>query len=197
MANLKRQYELAIEERFRTNSFPFKFQTTIIPGLAAANASALFKYHCKSLAQPASFHDFVEQVAYDGMNDEWDKLQGTETGSAHASSSHHNPHPSMEHAAPSHAHTAVPIKNVTGWLGGRRQKCGHCGDACTTCCALCSDANSIVVVCKSEVCYQGKTKRCPCLTEHRRRPAASKRTTASPARSRAAKQRNKARAQRK
>ena len=63
-ANRWRQRILAIEERFPTNSFPFRLMTTVISGMSIVSAHTMFAYH---VAPEYAFRSFVESVAFDAM----------------------------------------------------------------------------------------------------------------------------------
>ena len=67
-----RQFELAIEERFPTHSFPFRLQTTVIVGMSIASAYTMYQYFV-SRDEFSTFREFVEAAAYDGMLNTWDE----------------------------------------------------------------------------------------------------------------------------
>ena len=69
--NMYRQFELAIEERFPTHSFPFRLQTTVIVGMSIASAYTMYQ-HFVSNNEFDTFRELVETVSYDGMLNTWD-----------------------------------------------------------------------------------------------------------------------------
>lgn len=189
--NRFRQFELAIEERFRTKSFPYRLFTTVIAGMSITNAYVAYNYHIGQ--EYDSFIEFASAVAYDAMTNNYDELHAPNRGSP---SSRATPAPSSSTARAfftndDKEHAVVPIRTIAGWNGARQQKCRVCHKLCTTCCLSCSDAQSIVPVHPVESKSQGVVKRWPCLQAHKRRPDALGRTTASASRSAAAKRRRK------
>lgn len=76
--NCWRQSILAIEERFRTTSFPFRLFTTLIVGCSAVSTFTGHTFHVKNeqLSDPTSDDDFresMETLAVDLMTNNWDE----------------------------------------------------------------------------------------------------------------------------
>ena len=143
------QWELAIEERFRTTSFPFRLMTTVIVGFSIASTYNLWQYHKKEHACD-SFRDFVEEVAYDGMMNTYDEDHAPPgeqpnvprpTGSGTGQSASPAFCPAYEYFKRTDdpcAHVCVPISNFKGWNGAKRPRCGECNEPTSYCCSVCS-----------------------------------------------------------
>lgn len=203
--NRFRQFELAIEERFRTRSFPYRLFTTVIAGMSIANAFVAYKYHVsKNSHEFDSFLDFVHLVAYDAMHNDYDELHSQEqpgSSSVACGSMGHSSSKARSRGAtdinpfrlPPTEHTAVPIRSIIGWVGGTQQKCKVCHFPCTTCCLQCSNAESIVPVHAAQANYGHVTKVRQCLNVHKRKPEELGRTTASASKAVAARRRHASR----
>eukprot|EP00966_Prymnesium_polylepis_P030189 701586-Prymnesium_polylepis.1 len=75
-SNRFRQFELAIEERFKTQSFPFRLVTTVIVGMSIASAHTMYEHFvCGDMY--GTFSEYVEAVAFDGMQNTWDADHST------------------------------------------------------------------------------------------------------------------------
>ena len=159
---------MAIEERFPTNSFPFRMVTTIIPGLSIVSAYTLYKYHVNE-DMFETFSDFAEAVAYDAMTNTWDRDHSPQAAPMP------EPQPARTPGAPSPdvnlEHMLVPISQVLGFSGAKSQRCRHCGHHTAYCCSVCSDARGIVPLHRPTIKYKGKVQETMCLNTHKRNPA--------------------------
>ena len=178
--NMYRQFELAIEERFPTHSFPFRLQTTVIVGMSIASAYTMYQ-HFVSKTQFSTFREFVEDVAYDGMLNSWDAdHEPVRAGATDATPAARPPREPAPFSIPTESHTSaaftpgvhelVPISSIPGWTGGLQQRCSICKANARAvpltgyCCGGCSSAVSIVPI--HHTC-----KVTTCLAKHRRGPA--------------------------
>lgn len=151
--NRWRQFELAIEERFRTRSFPFRMFTTVIAGMSLANAWALYQYHVNA-QEYESFCAFASDVAYDAMTNTYD----ADHSQSAASRSHSSPALSSiptcgSTTANAAAHVAINTRSIVGWKGKHQQRCSECNQFTSFCCAACSDAHSIIPIHPLECTY--------------------------------------------
>ena len=139
-----RQFELAIEERFPTNSFPFRLQTTVIVGMSIASAYTMYQ-HFVSKDGFDSFREFVEVVAYDAMLNSWDEDHAP--NSAGRDDAQPAPRVVKEPSPFSDGlnqiddefavftpgiHEPVPISCIPGWTGGLQQRCAICAPTITS-----------------------------------------------------------------
>lgn len=187
-ANRWRQRILAIEERFPTNSFPFRLMTTVISGMSIVSAHTMFAYH---VAPEYAFRSFVESVAFDAMCNTYDEdhaplgraaaAEGAQAGRTRESPGD-NATPAAEQA-----HVAVPISAIEGWLGNSVQKCRACKKLTSFCCVACSDARGIVPIHPPSHKFAGRyIIMHPCLADHKRLPSAHSVCAASATKSAAA-----------
>lgn len=203
--NRWRQSILAIEERFRTTSFPFRLFTTLIVGCSAVSTFTGHTFHVKNeqLSDPTSDDDFresMETLAVDLMTNNWDEEHPADGISPAARTSvARSSSPSMVTfsrssglAAGVEAHIPVSIKqaqSIAGFHGGNVQRCGECRSRLTSfCCGHpdCLSANSIVPLCLPEVKSKGKTVLHSCLSRHKMNPSQSHASAASAGRKKAA-----------
>ena len=194
-SNRWRQRILAVEERFPTNSFPFRATTTVMLGMSIASAFTLYQYHVNA-DMHAAFRDFVEEVAYDGMLNTWDAQHAPIPVGGRAEIPTPR-HPHVEPVGPSdepaHRHIPIPISAVEGFKGSHQQRCAHCKDRTSYCCAACSSALGVVPIHKAETKYRGMATATQCLAVHRRAPELHPLTTASSSRQRGANSRRQQR----
>lgn len=197
--NRWRQYELAIEERFTTRSFPFRFFTTVIVGMSIANAWTMYQYHVNA-KEFESFLAFVHEVAYDAMTNNYDEQHASSVSTVGFSSPSCSSLPSsasaLQRTAEEKQHHAVPIRSIVGWAGAKQQRCSMCSGITAYCCLACSDAQSVVPMHPRELTFSGVSKRYGCIARHVHNPEASKRTVASAARSKALARRKRMRTNR-
>ena len=187
--NRWRQHILAIEERFRTESFPFRLFTTLIVGAAAVSTYTGYTYHKGAGehhgddAHDQNFRAMMEAVAVDGMQNAWDAEHGDAAPStasrARAAGTSGRSTPTMGGGSSIDPEAHVPVSIVaharrTGYGGALQQRCGVCrGKLTRLCCSCCSTATSIVAICSPEVHYKGAVTTHPCLSMHRDNPAAT------------------------
>lgn len=198
--NRWRQHILAIEERFRTESFAFRLFTTLIVGCAAVSTYTGFTYHKSSNEQhepdvhDQKFRAMMEEIAVDGMTNTWD-ADHDEAGAAPSTAGRPRAGaPNSGRATPTmgggsssevppEMHVPISIaahKRLTGFSGATQQRCGVCRvNLVSHCCSACSTPTSIVAICRPDVQYGRRITTHPCLAMHRDNPAASHRCTAS------------------
>jgi len=186
-SNRWRQRILAIEERFTTQSFPFRLTTTVIAGMAIASAYTMFQYFVNDEMYP-TFRDFVEAVAFDGMQNTWDQDHSADPGVAPTPVQPPPPlsRPSSRAScdvSSAAVHYPISISQIEGWRGFRKARCSHCQDLTAYCCAGCSDANAIVPVHRVSFQYKQRSITYPCLAQHTRDPEASRRSYSSASKS--------------
>lgn len=192
--NRWRQFELAIEERFRTKCFPFRLFTTVIAGMSIANAWALYQYHV-SASEYDTFLEFVHDVAYAAITNTYDAdhpssvprgMNCAPFGTPSLTSSRLSTTSTSIGVSASQledSHVAVSIRLMAGWKGKTQQRCSECNAPTSYCCAGCSTHDCIVPIHPSEVSYRGVTKKFGCLARHKRHPDISRRTVRSVSRS--------------
>lgn len=195
--NRWRQYELAIEERFRTRSFPFRLFTTVIAGMSLANAWALYQYHING-NEYESFRDFASEIAFDAMTNTYDKAHERSMADASMASPTTSSLPSSAGALQRSSesselqqHVVVSIRSVTGWRGAGQQRCCICSGLTRFCCNACSTQDSIVALHPKECNYGGSCKKFGCSHRHSRNPEGARRIVASAARSNALRKRRR------
>ena len=124
--NRWRQNILAIEERHRTTSFPFRLITTIT-GIIMTNAYEWHLYFNNVTADQCSYHDFVEEVSWDGCANMWDEDHAKKTAGARDGAAtpkkggNAPPSPSSRKEKKDAAeceHVIGAIKSIKGWRGG-------------------------------------------------------------------------------
>ena len=191
MSNRWRQRILAIEERFRTNCFPFRCVQTVIAGMSIVSAHTAYAFH---VADTFDFRDFVEQVAFEGMTNTWDVDHApagpSPAGAGRAPTPQHTPAAAGEHIPVS----IKTIKSIHDFVGHWQQKCAHCPRATCYACShpSCVAGGTCVPLCLPTTQLKGNTITHPCLAKHKRDPESSQRTIGSAARSVAAKKRRRA-----
>ena len=184
-ANRWRQRTLALEERFRTPSFPFRLQTTVIVGFSIVSAYTMYTYHNNTSGrQFNSFSEFVEGVAFDAMTNTYDADHAAPGAST--STPPPQPMPGVNESLPPAAHVAVSISQIPGWKGSNPARCWNCRAPTSFCCSVCSSADGIVPVHRPEVKHKHTTQSFPCLAKHQRNPTFAPKTTMSHAKAAAA-----------
>ena len=149
--NRYRQNILAIEERFVTHSWPFHALTTLI-GIITANAYEWYGYFINA-GEFDDFLDFCKDLAYDGMNNEYDTYHSNGAAApqtpaagrrAPGSVSPHGESPRVRCMR----HKAVPMRLIPDYQGHKQQRCSICkGEIQTThCCLACSTSNKILAL---------------------------------------------------
>lgn len=170
--NRAKQEILAVEEAFRTDSFPFRMLTTLL-GISFANChrgsgywhgdTRELKPYCLSLA--------YKLLTYTGDGTQGISPGGGGGGGGSASASRApSPFPFTATAA---QHRMGSLKQV-GWKGCAQLKCMVCGTKTTSCCLDCSSSNSVVALCKETHSYNGRTWTTECLKVHAKNPEAAR-----------------------
>lgn len=173
--NRYRQETLAIEEAFRTDSFPFRFLTTLI-GMAAVNC---FKASVYFHGETRDFSSYITALSKALMTNTFDEAQGS-PAAAPGSGAPGALSPVRGNNSDVDKHRLVPLTSA-GWRGHKQPRCGICGSKTTHCCLDCSTPWCCVALCKPEHRYKGLLSQCDCLKQHVASPDAAKRSTAKPA----------------
>ena len=169
-----RQDILAIEERFTTQSFPFRMMTTIIMtiiGITFANAY-MYEWFGYFVDNKKYMYDssqaFMRDLSYDAMHNTFDEDSRAQTQTPAPDRRPHGA-PSPVRASPrsiEKAHLPVPIKSLPGYKGHGKAKCAVCNDnkhKTTWCCHSCSTATAIFGMHPAKVTYGGKQVTYDCL----------------------------------
>lgn len=206
--NRWRQSILAIEERFRTFSFPFRIFTTLIVGCAAVSTYTGYSYHVRNDTDEddEDFRDMMETLSVDLMTNTWDEQHSSQPHSERPSTrtapsrfSHSQHSWAASTSSNDQAHMPVSIaqfKRLSGFAGNSTQRCSVCRVRLTGyCCGhpSCSNEKSIVAICCPETRAKGKIILHPCLAQHRDLPGEAKLIVASIGRQRAASRRKRPR----
>ena len=107
------------------------------------------------------------------------RAAGSTSGRATPTNGRATPTPVQGDGGAVEAEMHVPVsivehKRRTGYCGAAQQRCSICRVTLTShCCSVCSNASSIVAICRPEVHYQGRTTTHRCLADHREDPAAA------------------------
>ena len=171
--NRYRQHLLAMEKRFHTNNFSFRFFTTLL-GTVAVNAFFAHRYFNSSVA------DFTAEMDKLGVRLMKNAEATAEQPSSPAAGVASPPLPDFEAVC----HDAVSLKSVPGYKeatqgqkqGGKQQRCVWCNAPTSWCCKGCSTGPShLVPICppttvgrKGE--KKGVTVEHACLAHHRLQP---------------------------
>lgn len=182
--NRNRQHMLAMEKRFVTRSFPFRFFTFML-GLTFVNAVAICKYFHHEANKRKTFLELVHDICEDGLNElcPYVRKRGTvkkrareELGSGSSNSSADEVD-ALEAGAPSPLrvekvakHSLAPLSRHS-WEGGRQIDCGECGNRAGYFCVTCSTEDVVVALHPETI---GK-KKFTCWAKHKRHPERSRR----------------------
>lgn len=165
--------------------------------MSLANAWALYQYHING-AEYESFMDFVHEIAFDAMNNKYDKAHENHAGDGVHSSpavsslpfSAGALHRASEASEPQQR-VIVSIRSLSGWRGANQQRCCVYSNLTRFCCIACFNPESIVAVHPKECNYAGSTKNFGCSYRHIKNPEGARRIVASAARSNALKKRRR------
>ena len=177
--NRRRQYDLAMEKRFRTEAFPFRLFTTIL-GICVTDCYYLDMYHNKTTF---GWREAVQRMAWAMIYNKLDKIDAGDveptdlfvraTSEADGRSAFT---PSPSQSAVSCAHIPVPLHCIPGYNGGAQQKCVVCvANGVTAClkttyaCVLCSTKDFVVALHPPSFTL-GKSTGYTCHIAHRRNP---------------------------
>lgn len=179
--NRNRQHMLAMEKRFVTRCFPFRFLTFML-GLTFVNAEALCKYFHPAQHKRKTFLEMVHEVCEDGLNLLSPFKVRTKKRKARLTYQHSSgdtdddsqedpavavagaPSP-QKRSRVSEKHILAPLSMHSG-IGGRQMDCGVCGRRAGYYCVGCSNDHVIVPLHAESI---GK-KVYDCLQKHRRHP---------------------------
>ena len=165
--NRWRQRELGMEKYFVTQNFSFRLLTTIL-GMTLGNAHAAYNRFVETNGR--TFVETVREIAYDGMHNDEDAFAQPLPAAAFT------PSPPAEDTTPGSCspmrsptraaamHHLMALRLLPGFQGNKQQDCSVCGTPASHCCAYCSQADKVFVLCNPE-------KR-QCLSEHKADPAA-------------------------
>lgn len=162
MTNKKRQYVLALEKRFRTESFPFRLFCTIL-GTCVVNAFYGWNYlnperkldwdEAMRRAFFSMMHNTVDELEHGLVDPDtlfkvprnlrgWDRTDGDAAVGPKESEESDD---SGEEGQSNLIHYAVPLSEVEGLSCGKQNKCVVCSMKVTFCCGPCSSRNPEVV----------------------------------------------------
>ena len=174
--NRRRQHDLAIEKRFRTEAFPFRLFTTVL-GMCISDSYYLDQYHNKP--QKLEFRPACERMAWAMMYNNVDQIANGDCSSADLyrkpdtltdeGESPFTATPSKSPYEESCGHVAVPLHCIPGYIGGKQQNCVVCGKKCSYACVLCSTKDLIMPL-HQPYLGVGKPTGYKCAVEHRRSP---------------------------
>ena len=168
--NRFRQNILAIEERFVTQSFPFRLLTTII-GITFANAMEWYGYFIASKTYDDDFIAFMRELSYDAMHNKIDEPCAAErspTRAARRPAGDTSPI-RMSPRQVACTHKLASIRVLGNYKGYRKQLCAVCHDnkhKTTFCCAFCSTPERVFALHPPTVSYRGETVTYSCLEDH-------------------------------
>ena len=181
--NRRRQYDLALEKRFRTEAFPFRLFTTML-GICITDCFYLDAYFNKTKHE---FRDACERMAWALMHNNIDQI---ESGECRPDDLFRKPEPSdtspgsstctpcADDELPACRHIPVPLHCIPGYDGATQQKCVVCVFNKETknlktsyACVACSTKDYLVAL--HPVCSKvGKRTLWRCAIAHRRNPTA-------------------------
>lgn len=185
--NRNRQHLLAMEKRFVSRSFPFRFLTFML-GITFVNVATLCKYFHSSVHKRKTFLQMVHEVCEDGLNslcpfkvkkpmkrkssiaylsaggsnDESNESQPLEDGGDAAAGA---PSPIKRSRSGTEKHVLAPL-SMHGGIGGRQMDCGECGGRAGYYCVGCSNEDVVVALHPQNI---GK-KLYECWQKHKRHP---------------------------
>ena len=175
-----RQHVLAIEEAFRTDSFPMRFKTTLW-GLEYVDSYRLNQFfNSDTRTLKPVMHELAHKLLTNSYDSAYPAVQGgtTRTG-APATGSGMPGAPSPQRLSPrtlAKRHVAVPLSSIVGWKGAASQlACAICSTRVTSVCIECSGPDAVVPICKSTHMYNQQCVFKQCLKRHREDPAHSRR----------------------
>lgn len=177
--NKKRQFELALERRFRTHSFPFRLFSTIL-GMAVTDAYYLHNY----INQTAKLEwaDAMRQAAYamamnnldaiasgDKDDDDLFQVPMAEAAQRHSSKRRRQTRGSDSDDSEGAEHYCIPLSQLEGYNYSKKKQqwCIVCkAKKVGYCCATCSTSTHVYALHPKK----GNSSS-TCLAEHRRQPS--------------------------
>ena len=177
--NRFRQHILGIEERFVTQSFPFRLLTTVL-GITFANAFEWYSYFCSKEKKYSDFLAFMVELSFDAMHNNYDSLHLPRAvpqtpGRAPTTASQSCRSPLM--CSPrliAKKHHLMKLKALPGYRGSEKQLCAICQDnnhKTSWCCAECSTPDLVFAVHPTSVTYGKATVTYDCLSIHHSDPS--------------------------
>ena len=177
-----RQHVLAIEEAFRTDSFPMRFMTTLI-GIEFIDTYRANQYYN---GDTRTLKPALNELFYNLMTNNYDESRGVGGCSKDRQGNVITTGPGAPGARSpirtsprtlAKKHVLVPLKSIVGWTGTSSQLlCSICGDKTTSVCIECSDKESVVPLCKRVHTYQERTILKQCYKRHYENPDESRRS---------------------
>ena len=165
--NKRRQYQLRVERRWRTQAFPFRALTSMMATCFVDTYNA-HCYHNKvdidfdeacNIMFYALMHNEVDAIAAGDRDEEeegfFDKPAGCEECDSSSDAGSDDDDVPDAPYGPGHTshkgHIAVPLDQIPGYDGAKQQWCSVCRAngrllKCTFACVKCSDRHSIVAV---------------------------------------------------
>eukprot|EP00966_Prymnesium_polylepis_P336390 7391559-Prymnesium_polylepis.1 len=171
--NRCRQEILAIEEAFRTESFPFRFHSFIL-GLTFVNC---YKLSVRFHSEQRPMMTYLSELFYQLMTNTLDEQLGA--AGPPGSGAPGAPSPPPKNKTNNCDHVPVSLKSI-GWKGSSQVKCAYCPKKVTTCCIICSTWHTVVGCCPLETKYRGEVSENACIKAHRRDPDAAHRSASKP-----------------
>jgi hypothetical protein len=168
VANRGRQEILAIEEAFRTDAFPARFQHTLLGMIFVNTHDAAVYFHGETRDLKSYLRSLTKECLTNTIDEE---VQGAapEAGTGAAGA----PSPLKE---TQQRHTVVPLSSV-GFLGASQLTCAVCKAKTTACCLECSTADAVLALCKPVHKYKSVEIRSACLRCHVAAPDAQRKST--------------------
>ena len=167
-----RQHVLAIEEAFRTDSFPMRFKTTLF-GIEFVDTYRLNQFFN---GDTRFFKPAMHELAFKLLTNTYDEGHtpaegGTTRTGAPATGSGAPGALSPQRLSPrtlAKKHVLVPLSSITGWSGQSKQlTCGICSSRTTMVCIECSGPDAVVPLCKTTHMYNQECVFKQCLKRHR------------------------------
>lgn len=189
--NCKRQHMLAMEKRFVSRSFPFRFFSFML-GLTFVNAEAICKYFHHGVHKRKTFLAVVHEVCEDGLNElcpfkrrrhgmkrpremndrstsgDSSNSDGDDANREPGAPSPHKPREEVKIAAAKHC--LAPLSKHS-WNGGRQIDCGECGQRAGFFCVTCSTDEEVVALHPESIGH----KKYSCWVKHKRHPERARR----------------------
>jgi hypothetical protein len=147
--NRRRQFDLAMEKRFRTEAFPFRLFTTVF-GMCVTDTFYLDRSFNKSKYE---FDEACQRMAWALMYNNFDQIA---TFDVEATDLFRAPVPASLYESPftsspargqsTCGHIPVPLHCIPGYCGGVQLDCAVCGERTTYACILCSTKDAVLPI---------------------------------------------------
>ena len=170
--NRRRQFDLAMEKRFRTEAFPFRLFTTVL-GICLVDT---FYLNQKFNQSKDEFNEACRRMAWALMYNNFDKITALECDPSdlytapEASALGESPFAaSPTHSQPSYGHVPVPLHCIPGYTGGMQLNCAVCKARTTFACIACSTKDAVLPI--HQLCTSvGQPSVWRCAFNHRKNP---------------------------